>query len=155
ATVLSSTTVLFLALMESCWPSGERLTPRGWMGLLAGLAGVLLLMTPKLGRPDDLVQDKGPWLVLASAVGWAIGSFLVRVRGKPSDHIVTAAYQMIIGGGSLALIGVLLGEGNRVNPNSFTSTAVFAFFYLLVAGSLVGFSAYNWLLGNVSAPLAG
>jgi drug/metabolite transporter (DMT)-like permease len=97
----------------------------------------------------------GTLLVVASAAGWAAGSFLVRLRGKSSDHLTAAAYQMLIGGIALAMVGLLLGESNRLGRESFTETAIFAFFYLLIVGSLIGFVSLNWLLGHVSAALAG
>ena len=62
---------------------------------------------------------------------------------------------MLLGGSGLALIGVLIGETNRLTAESFTLHAVVAFFYLLVVSSLVAFLAYIWLLQHVSATLAG
>ena len=59
---------------------------------------------------------------------------------------------MILGGSCLTLIGLALGEASRLPPP--TPGAAFAFFYLLIVGSLVGFIAYNWLLGHVSATQA-
>jgi drug/metabolite transporter (DMT)-like permease len=62
---------------------------------------------------------------------------------------------MILGGGSLALVGLAVGEGGQLTREHFTAGAAFAFFYLLIVGSLVGFVAFNWLLGQVSAAQAG
>jgi drug/metabolite transporter (DMT)-like permease len=62
---------------------------------------------------------------------------------------------MLLGGGGLTLIGLVTGEPAQLTPERFTPAAVFAFFYLLVVGSLLGFVAFNWLLVHVSAPLVG
>src|SRR5579884_604702 len=107
AAVLGTTTPLWMALLETCWPRGDRLRWWGWLGMLGGLAGVLLLLPPP--RPADWVREPGPFLVLASAFFWALGSVCVRYQRRSGPHLTTAAYQMLLGGGALALTGVLLG----------------------------------------------
>jgi drug/metabolite transporter (DMT)-like permease len=62
---------------------------------------------------------------------------------------------MVLGGGILTFLGVLAGEPARLAPEHFTPGAVFAFFYLLFVGSLIGYVTYNWLLGHVSAAMVG
>jgi drug/metabolite transporter (DMT)-like permease len=153
--VLVATTPLWIAVAELLWPHGERLAARGWLGLLVGLGGVLVLLAPRLQDPAELLRDAGPLLVLGSAAAWALGSVLLRHRRLAASHLTAAAYQMVIGGGSLTLIGLLTGEAGRLSAEQFTPTAVYAFFHLLVVGSLVGFVTYNWLLGHVSAALVG
>jgi drug/metabolite transporter (DMT)-like permease len=155
ASVLAATTPLWIALFERLWPHGERLSVRGWIGISAGLIGVAVLLAPGLGEPAGLVQDFGPLLILGSAISWALGSFLSRNRQVRLGHLIVAGYQMLIGGGSLFLIGLVLGEGNELTTDTMTPRALGAFFYLLVVGSIIGFTAFNWLLRNVSATMAG
>src|SRR5262245_42721551 len=78
ASILVSTTPLWLALLESLWSRGDRLTARGWLGLAAGLVGVCVLLAPRLKEPAALLGDTGPLLVLGSAFSWAIGSLIMR-----------------------------------------------------------------------------
>jgi drug/metabolite transporter (DMT)-like permease len=144
ASILVATTPLWLALLEMLYPWGERLLPRGWIGLCIGMCGVLLL------QPAEITDHRGPLLALGSAFCWAIGSLVLRYHRPTAPHLVVAAVQMIVGGGSLFLIGVALGEIAEV-PNPIPSRALGAYFYLLTVGSLVGFVAFNWLLGHVSA----
>lgn len=153
AAVLVATTPLWMALLESAWPWGERLTVRGWLGVLLGLGGVLFIFGPQIETPDALA-NVGPFLIIGSALCWSIGSFLLRRQRGHSPHLVTAAWQMIAGGLGQVLIGLGAGEMQRITPASFTPGAVYAFFHLLVFGSLVGFVAYNWLLGHVSTTQA-
>jgi drug/metabolite transporter (DMT)-like permease len=155
--VLVATTPIWFALLEALWPWGERLTVRGWLGLALGLGGVLVLMAPELMRIDHFFEDLGPLLILTSAISWAVGSFILRHRKRShrGSHLLSAAYQMLIGGTLLTLVGLAAGETRDVTPAIFTPTAVFSFFYLLVVGSLVGFVAYNYLLGHVSGALVG
>jgi drug/metabolite transporter (DMT)-like permease len=155
ASILVATTPLWMALLETLWPWGERLRIRGWLGLLVGLSGVLLLMAPRLQHGENLLQDAGPLLVLGSSLAWSVGSFILRYRRVPGSHLTGAAYQMLVGGTGLLVIGLLWGEGQELDANEFTVQGVYAFFHLLVFGSLIGFVAYNWLLGHVPATLAG
>src|SRR5438552_421041 len=155
ASVLVATTPLWMALLEMLWPWGERLSVRGWLGLFVGLAGVLLLLAPRLQRPASLFEDAGPLLVLGSSLAWSTGSFILRYRRLRGTHLSVAAYQMLVGGASLLLIGLLVREDQDLDPQRFTPQGIYAFFHLLVFGSLIGFVAYNWLLGHVPAALAG
>lgn len=155
ASVLVATTPLFMALMELLCPWGERLTWKGWLGLLSGLAGVIVLLGPKLDHPSALLEDLGPLLVLGSAVCWALGSLILRHGRSETSVFVAAGYQMLVGGLGLTVIGIALGEVEQLTAEALTPAAVGAFVYLLVVGSLLGFVAYAWLLANVSAAMAG
>jgi drug/metabolite transporter (DMT)-like permease len=156
AAVLAATMPLWMALLEAAAPNGERMTRRGWLGLLLGLIGVVLLFSEQLiGQPTAVFRDLGPLLVLGSAAAWALGSILHHRSRSRAPHLTGAAYQMLFGGLSMAAVGLALGEGGQLTPACLTTEAISAFFYLLVVGSLVGFVAYNWLLGHVPAALAG
>ncbi len=151
ASVMVATTPLFIACLEMSWPHGERLTLAGWAGLLAGLVGVSLLLVPGLDNPEELFRGGGPLLLLGSSISWAVGSFIVRHRKLQVDHLLAAGLQMTIGGAVLVLIGLSIGEYRSIHVSNFNAQGVGAFFYLLVVGSLIGFVAFNWLLGHVSA----
>jgi drug/metabolite transporter (DMT)-like permease len=155
AAVLVATTPLWIALLEALWPRGERLALRGWLGLVAGLGGVLFLYLPKLKQPEDFFQDLSPLLVLASAASWSLGSVLLRYRRGGSSHLTVAAYQMVFGGGGLTLVGLAIGEVRELTPDRLTLGGIATFVYLLIVGSLVGFVAFNYLLGHVSAARVG
>jgi drug/metabolite transporter (DMT)-like permease len=155
AAVLGATTPLWIAVVESCWPGGDRLGRRGWLGLLIGLAGVLILLGPRLQDPLSLWYEAGPLLLLSSSLLWAFGAVLLRYRRVRVSPFTAAGYQMVIGGGALALIGLSAGEAAQLSPAQLTPGAVWAFCHLLVFGSLVGFVAFTWLLGQVSAAQVG
>lgn len=155
ASVMVATTPLWIALLETLWPWGDRLTLPGWVGMLAGLGGVLLLMIPRLQGPAGLFQDAGPLLILASSLTWAMGGVIARHRRFQMLHLVAAAYQMLIGGICMLVLGYAIGEATAITRESFTPAAVYSFFHLLIFGSLIGFVAYNWLLGHVSAAKVG
>src|SRR5262249_46018391 len=141
--------------LESIWPRGERLNIRGWFGLFIGLVGVVLLVAPKLQGPATLLAEAGAAYILGSSLSWALGSVVLRYRRIKGSYLAIAAYQMVVGGGVLILIGCAVGEFAEVSISAVTPVAIYSFFHLLVFGSLVGFVAYVWLLGHVSAALAG
>ena len=155
AAVLGATTPLFLALIEVIWPGRDRLTSRGWLGLLIGLCGVLVIFAPQFSDPASLWQDAGPLLMLGSAFTWALGTVLAQRRRPKASLLAAAAQQMVLGGIALCVVGLVVGEGRQLGPESFTPRAVSAFVYLLIVGSLIGFVAFTWLMGHVSASLVG
>jgi drug/metabolite transporter (DMT)-like permease len=153
--VLVAATPLWMALMETAWPGGDRLSVRGWMGLLIGLAGVLVLLWPKPEDASLLFRQAGPLWILGSSLFWALGSLVIRYRRGSASPMVSAAYQMIVGGLVTTLLGISIGEVSQLATERFTLGAAFSFFYLLIVGSLIGFVAFNWLLGHVRATLVG
>jgi drug/metabolite transporter (DMT)-like permease len=155
AAVLVAATPLWMAICEWFWPRGERLSAIGWLGLFVGLGGVLLLMVPDLRATPSVRQLSGLFLVLGSSACWSLGSILLRHRRPSGSHLAAAAYEMILGGGGLALIGLAVGEAAQLTRDKLTTAAVGSFVYLLVVGSLIGFVAFNWLLGHVPTPLVG
>jgi drug/metabolite transporter (DMT)-like permease len=150
--VLAATTPLWLGLFAMCWPGSERLSARGWVGLFLGLAGVLVLLAPSWSA--NLLLDLGPLCALGSAASWALGSLVLRHFHLHTPHLTAAAYQMILGGASLTLLGIAIGEPERL-PERITPGALTVFLYLLIVGSLVGFVSFNWLLKHVSAAKVG
>lgn len=151
AAVLVTQTPLWFALMESMVPGGERLTIRGWLGLLLGMLGVVLLKYDwETGFPFDL----GFLLATGSSIIWSVGSLIVRHRTPQVSPFVAAGLQMLIGGLALTVVGFSVGEAARVSMDSLTRSTVLAFFYLLLVGSLGGFVAYNYVLAHVSPALA-
>jgi drug/metabolite transporter (DMT)-like permease len=154
AAVLAATTPLWMALFALAWRDGDRLSLRGWLGLLLGLGGVIILMSPRLLQPASLWNEFGPLLVLGSASAWALGSLVLRHTSIAVTHLTSAGYQMLFGGVLQVLVGLAIGEVSTLPPR-LTAWAIATFFYLLVVGSLCGFVAYNWLLGHVPAAKVG
>jgi drug/metabolite transporter (DMT)-like permease len=154
ASILRATTPIWVAVLEWLRPKGERLSRTAWSGLFLAVAGVLLLVVPRLESARTPTQALGPLLVLASALSWAVGAIVLRHHRPCASNIVATAYQMTIGGVSMILLGLALGEGADFHVQELTRDAILAFFFLLIVHSLMGYSALNWLLKHVSAPLA-
>lgn len=157
ASVLVATTPLWMALLELSLPQGEHLTGRGWLGLLFGLLGVAVLMSGRSTAGGHSHLDWwGPILVIGSAFCWAIGSVLHRRRRGSKGQVASAAWQMVLGGITLSLVGLTCGEGEMLSElDHFPLRGLIAFLHLLFVGSLVGFLSYTWLLNHVPAAVAG
>jgi drug/metabolite transporter (DMT)-like permease len=154
AAILAATTPLWMGLFGMLWPHGERLSWRGWLGLLLGFGGILLTMAPQLRDGYDLLTEYSPLLVLGSAASWAVGALFSRQFALKLSHLTSAGFQMLFGGVSQIAVGSAIGEWPDMLER-FNVTALQAFLYLLAVGSLTGFVAFNWLLGHVSAAKVG
>lgn len=127
---------------------GERLAPLGMFGLALGLGGMLYLYSPTGGQNLPLVPAL---LGVFCSMAWALGSMLQR-RLATSDVVQMSAMQMLVAAVVLAVLAVLGGE--RLSLAEFTPSALGALGYLIVFGSIVGFSAFLWLMNNVPTTLA-
>src|SRR5262249_12869125 len=101
------------------------------------------------------LQFTGPLLMLASSCMWAFGTVLARRKRSRASLLAAAAHQMLLGGAALVVVGLLCGEASRLTPEVFTARAVGSYLYLLVVGSLIGFTSFTWLLGHVRSSLVG
>jgi drug/metabolite transporter (DMT)-like permease len=124
--------------------AGDRIAASLVGGVLAGFAGVALLVVPS-GASGD-VDALGLLMVVAASFSWALGTFASPRLRMPRDPFVSTALQMLAGGALLVLVGVAIGEPARADPSRFSTASVLALAYLVVFGSLVAFSAYTWLL---------
>lgn len=124
-----------------------------YVGLVLGMVGVSLLVNPFAGTGNADVL--GVLMLVGAAFAWAAGSIYSRKAAKPKSRSMGAAAQMLLGGVLLFSFGALTGELSRLNPAAITSKSVFSLLYLTVFGSLIAFSAYNWLLQSTHGILAG
>jgi drug/metabolite transporter (DMT)-like permease len=141
---------LWMVLLDWLRPKGNRPRPLVFAGLAVGFLGVALL-----GRGN--VHGSGSahvWAVtalMAASICWAIGSLFSRQSQKPASPLLSIAMQMISGGGALLILALLRGELATFSLSHVTPSSIGAWLYLTLVGSLVGFTAYVWLL-QVSTP---
>lgn len=140
---------LWMALMLWLRPGGTRPHSRTFLGLALGLVGVGLLASQGAGQGSAFTLAGAAICVVAS-ISWAAGSVYSRAAPVPSVPLVATAMEMICGGLMLSVVALVTGEATslRVETVSFRSAASLG--YLIIFGSLVGFSAYTWLLRNVA-----
>jgi drug/metabolite transporter (DMT)-like permease len=128
----------------------ERLSAAVIGGLVLGFAGIVLLVGGVSGGQGGLA---GPLVVLGGAVYWSLGSVLTRWAPLPSRQTRSTALQMMCGGLLLILAGVLSGELSQLHLSRVSTASWLAFAYLVLVGSLVGFTAYAWLLSHARISL--
>jgi len=141
AALLIATVPLLVVLLRAA--TGDR--PR-WptvVGVIAGFAGLSVLVLPGGGGAAPLVKSL---LVVLGAAAWSVGSLLARWVALPADPFVAAVYEMITGAAVLLGVGLARGELVGFSPASVSATSWVALAYLMLAGSLVAFTAYVWLL---------
>jgi len=148
AALLAATVPLFLALFARGL-FGDRLSARAWLGLLVGLVGIAVLVDPAGGELGAVL------LALFGAAAWAAGSLRSRMAKGPRRPLVAASLEMLGGALVFAVVGLLLGEASGWTLSGVSARAWGAFAYLVVAGSLVAYTAYSWLLRNASTTLVG
>ncbi|MCX4958342.1 EamA family transporter [Streptomyces virginiae] len=129
--------------------TGDRPPRRTLAGVLVGLAGLAVLTSPGL---SGAVRLSGVLLVVAASVLWSLGSFTAPRLKLPANPFTGSAYQMFAGGIAAVVVGLLRGEHRGLDPAAFSTASWVALGYLTVVGSLVGFTAYVWLLQ--AAPLS-
>jgi drug/metabolite transporter (DMT)-like permease len=121
------------------------------VGLLVGLAGLVLLVLPGRFGGGEHVDPVGAAVLLCAALSWVLGSLYSRKAVLPKSTLLAISMEMIAGGVILWIVGLAFGEGSAVHPAAFTAKSALSLGYLIVFGSLIGFSAYIWLL-KVSTP---
>jgi drug/metabolite transporter (DMT)-like permease len=145
AALIVASVPLWMALLDGIH---KRIRPRAYVvaGLLIGLAGILMLVAPGRFAGNGRVDLLGAGALLLAALCWTVGSLYSRHARLPESVLTATAMQMIGGGVLLWLVGLALGEGSRLDLTAVSPRSILSLGYLVVFGSLLGFSAYVWLL---------
>lgn len=136
---------LFIVATEWAWPGGSRPTLVTLGALLLGFAGVTWLAAPWQSGPGA-IAPAGIVAILGACVSWSIGSIYSRHARHGAEPLVSASLQMICGGAGLILIAWAHGDFGQLNLSAVSVRSWTAFSYLVLAGSLVGFSTFVWLM---------
>ena len=147
AALLVATAPFWMALMESFRATGERANARKVGGMAIGFAGVVILVAPELsGSKFDLRFLLGVLALQAGTIAWNFGSIRSKYHAPKTSPLMSAALQMILGGGMVALIGLANGDAAHFR---FTPRTLGAFLYLVVFGSIVAYGAYVYALSHL------
>jgi drug/metabolite transporter (DMT)-like permease len=153
--LLVASTPIWMVLLEWAGPRGVRPTRRVVAGLLLGFGGMALLITARGGAIGGVhVPLAGALVLLAGSLSWAVGSLASRSQRLPTSLILSTAMQMLAGGVLMAAAGLARGELAGFSLAQVSTESWVAWTYLFTFGSLIGFTAYIWLLDNVSAASA-
>jgi drug/metabolite transporter (DMT)-like permease len=139
AALLAGSIPIWMALLDRV-AFGRRLSRSAYVGFAIGFVGLAFLLDP-FGRGS--IDRLGATAILLGAISWSVGSLYSRGAALPKRPLVAAGLASICGGVLLLVASLVAGELARA---TFSSEALLALAYLVVVGSLVGFTAYVWLL---------
>jgi drug/metabolite transporter (DMT)-like permease len=155
AAVMLATIPAFIALSEILFLHTQRLTVRLALALLIGLGGVAVLMSNSLNLGGAPVDTRGAVALIVASVSWSIATVLARKLPLPPSKVMSSGAQMLAGGIMLTITSAALGEFRHFHPSTVSRAAWFSLVYLIIAGSIIGFTAYVWLLHHESPTKVG
>lgn len=149
--LLVATVPIWMVLLDWLQPGGRRPTRGVTAGLVLGFVGLGVLVGPGeiLGRGQ--VDLLGAAALTVGSIAWAAGSIYSRRAKLPSSPLLATGMEMLGGGVLLVVLSLASGEAATFSPEGVTMHSMLALLYLIVFGSLIGFTAYIWLLGHASA----
>lgn len=152
--LIVATGALWMVVLNWLWLKAVRPKLVTWLGIGLGLAGIGILTggdSALLGASQ--VSPLWTAVLTAAAFLWGLGSIASRRVSLPGSAVLSTGMQMLTGGAALTVIGLGLGEASQVDLAAVSLKSFLSFAYLVVFGSIVGFSAYVWLLQKASPVL--
>lgn len=146
AAVILAMIPVCITLLEIAFLRTQRLTLRLALGLAIGIVGVVVLMNPSASLGEAPLDHRGVIALLVSCCGWSIGTIVTKRLKLPESKPMSAAAQMLSGGVQLLALAAIAGEFTHFRAQDISSGAWFSLIYLIIAGSIIGFTAYVWLL---------
>jgi drug/metabolite transporter (DMT)-like permease len=150
ASLIIASVPLWMALLDRVFYA-QRLARTMVIGLVVGFGGVGLLVAPG----GSGAGDSRAILLVFSSLAWALGSLYSRQAPQPQRPLVAAAMQMTAGGLILAVVSAVSGEASGFHVSQVSLESWLGLAYLVVAGSLIAYTAYMWLLREVPTSLVG
>lgn len=155
AAVMMAIIPVFMALSEIIFLRTQRLTLRLAFALLVGIGGVAVLMSHSLNLGGAPIDSAGALALIVAAMSWSAASALTRKLPLPPSKVMSSGTQMLAGGVLLALTSAALGEFRNFHLSTVSRGAWLSLLYLIVAGSIVAFTAYVWLIHHESPTKVG
>ncbi len=141
AAMIAGTVPLQIILMRLA--AGQDVARATRLSTLTGLVGLGLVVAPGLGGGSTAI---GLAIMISASISWSLGSFFSGRLGMPRDPFVAAVYEMLGGGLFLTLGALAFGEWGELGAATFAADSIAAWVYLVIVGSIIGFTAYAWLL---------
>ena len=148
--LLAAIIPLWVVLADWLRPGGRRPNGKVLIGVVLGLAGIVLLIGPAVLHGSKDVDVTGALVVLMGSLSWSVATVFGRHADVAPNPLLTSSMQLLSGGAVLTVVSLLFGEASHMT-GAFTTQSVLALLYLVVFGSIIAFSAYSWLM-KVSQP---
>ncbi len=144
---------MFLVIAEATRPDGAKPNWQIILGLFVGFIGIFILVGPAEISGSELnLNPLGIAALLAACIFWSVGSVYSKHGELPKSTLMSTGGQMLMGSLGLFAVSLATGELSGWNPAEVTSKSALGLVYLILAGSLIGFVSYGWLLQN--APIS-
>ncbi len=150
AALLVAVVPLWMVLIDWAGPRGERPSARVMVGIVVGLMGLFVLVNPSATSSRDGVAAGAATVLVLSSLGWAAGSVYNRYGERPRSAAMSTGMQMLAGSAALLAISAAVGEPRGFHLSAVSGASWAGWVYLVTFGSLVGFTAYIYLLQAVS-----
>ena len=148
----------WMVLIDWLRPNGRKPTLGVMIGLIVGIIGLIVLIGPSALSPStqsaaaaqagDGVALKAALVLILADLAWAAGSIYSQHSPLPKSAFLATGMEMFLGGTMLLIAALLRGEHMQFDLADVSTRSMIGFIYLTTIGSLVGFTAYIWLLGN-------
>jgi drug/metabolite transporter (DMT)-like permease len=153
AAVMLATIPFWIVLIKFVISTKDRPNTMTLAALVPGLAGVALFMLPEGPQGASPIAPEMVLILLGSSVFWAAGSIISQRQSASISAITSAGMQLLCGGAALLIASSLKGEFTGFSLSNISPGSWAALGYLTLAGSVVAFTAYVWLLDHARAPL--
>jgi drug/metabolite transporter (DMT)-like permease len=155
AAVVMATIPAFIALSEIIILRTQKLTFRLALALLIGIGGVGVLMSRSLNLGGAPIDTTGAVALIFASISWSVATALTRIVPLPASKVMSSGVQMLVGGIFLGIAAGVLGEFRNFHPSAVSREAWFSLLYLIIAGSIIGFTVYLWLIHHESPTKVG
>ena len=150
AALLVAVVPLWVVIIDWLRPHGSRPRARVVLGVALGLAGLLLLVGPGTLLGHGSIDTTAVVVLMAGSLFWAAGSVYNRYGRRPASSAMSTGLQMLSGSAALILLGISRGELRDLRVHDISAASWTGWIYLVTFGSLIGFTAYIYLLQAVT-----
>jgi drug/metabolite transporter (DMT)-like permease len=154
AALLVGTVPLWMVVLEYFWKGEARPGLKIWAGILLGMGGIVLLVFSRSGSGLLQVEPSTALLLVGTSLAWSFGSLYSRSAPLPASALLATAMEMVLGGVLQLVFGLLTGETEHFHLTQITPHSAWAWVYLCLVGSLIGFPSYIWVLQKSTPALA-
>ena len=144
---------LWIIILNFFTNEGRNQNKKTILFAIFGFIGLILLIGPtQFAGASERIQPIGIVAILFAAIFWSAGSLYSRNATMPDSPLLSTGMEFLTGGVGLLILGTISGEFSQLNINLITTRSYFSLVYLIIFGSLIGFTTYTWLLRN--APIS-
>lgn len=153
--LLASTSPIWTVILESGLDRWRRPPGRVVLGIVLGMVGLVLLASRGDAGSTGAVSIGGLLALVGASVAWAVGAVVAHRHHLPASPAMATGMKMLGGGAQLAVVALVLGEGRRFELSQVSLQSWLAFGYLVVFGSIIGFTAFTFLLRTSTPQMVG